>query len=119
MDHKELDLWKAGVGFVTVVYDLTRKFPDSEKFGLISQLRRASVSIPANVSEGAARNSDKEFIHFLYVALGSASEVETLLHISGNLNYMDSEQLTKLSGDLERLKKLTLGLIKYLKNKTA
>jgi four helix bundle protein len=70
MDHKDLDVWKKSINFVTRIYRVTEPFPKTEIFGLVNQLRRAAVSIPSNIAEGAARSSDKEFIHFLYIALG-------------------------------------------------
>jgi four helix bundle protein len=118
MNHKDLDVWKKAVDFVTFVYQVTQKFPDNEKFGLTSQLRRAAVSIAANISEGAARSSDKEFIQFLYISLGSSSEVETLLTISNNLKFLDDKNYNLMNQTLTDLKKMILGLIKYLKNKT-
>ena len=117
MDHKELDIWKKAVDFVTEIYTLTKSFPNEEKFGLTSQLRRASVSIAANISEGAARKSDKEFMQFLYICLGSGSEVETLLIISQNLGYVNEEEIKKLTEKIGQLKKMTIGLLKYLRAK--
>ncbi len=77
--HKNLDVWKKSFQLVTDVYHLTSGFPKEEIFGLTNQIRRASVSIPSNIAEGAARNSDKELIHFLYIALGSHQELDTQL----------------------------------------
>jgi four helix bundle protein len=77
MDHKDLDLWKKSMNLVVLIYDITSKFPSDERFGLTSQMRRAAVSIPSNIAEGAARKGDKEFIQFLMIALGSLSELET------------------------------------------
>jgi four helix bundle protein len=88
--HKDLEVWKQSIDLVTDIYKITEGFPKSEEFGLRSQVRRASVSISANISEGAARNSTKEFIQFLYIGLGSLSELETLLIISENLKFMQS-----------------------------
>ena len=75
--HRNLDLWQKSVDFVVDVYEVTSTYPADERYGLISQIRRAAASIPANIAEGAARRSDKEFIHFLSNAQGSASEVDT------------------------------------------
>src|SRR4030066_493381 len=94
--HKDLIVWQKSVAFVTDIYRFTRSLPDDEKFGIISQLRRAAVSIPANISEGASRHSTKEYIQFLYISLGSASEIETLLLIVGNLNFGNSELLSNI-----------------------
>lgn len=81
--HKDLDVWKDSVEFVT------SKYNKIEEFGLKSQIRRTAVSIPLNIAEGAGRNYSKEFIQFLYIALGSLSELETQFIISKNLNYID------------------------------
>jgi len=86
--HEKLDVWKKSIDFVVVLYKATEGFPKDEKFGLTSQLRRAAVSIPANIAEGAARRSDKEFAHFLSNSQGSASEVETELLIARRLAYV-------------------------------
>jgi len=117
MNHKELDLWKRATEFVTSIYKITQAFPEIEKFGLISQIRRASVSVPANVSEGAARNSDKEFIHFLYISLGLVSELETLVTIAMNLQYLSKEKSLVILNEINDLKRMALGLINHLKRK--
>jgi len=84
--HKDLDVYKQSIEYVAEIYKYTADFPGEEKFGLTSQLRRAAVSIPTNISEGSTRKLTKEFIQFLYVSLWSSSELETLLEISINLN---------------------------------
>lgn len=117
MNHKDLDVWKEGVNFVKLIYKITSNFPDTEKFGLITQIRRAAVSVPANISEGAARQSDKELIHFLYISLGSIAEIETLLIISLDLNYLEQEKFDALLISQQKIRSMLLGLIKYLKNK--
>jgi four helix bundle protein len=113
MNHKKLDAWGLGVDFVYRVYQVTRGWPDDEKYGLISQIRRAAVSVPSNISEGAGRSSDKEFIQFLYVALGSLAEVETQLIIAERLGYPTEDLLI---AHVE-VRKRVIGLIKYLKGK--
>ena len=77
MNHKDLDVWKKSMDLVELIYGLTSQFPSDERFGLVSQMRRAAVSIPSNISEGAARKGDKELIQFLMIAIGSLSELET------------------------------------------
>ncbi|HUX56201.1 MAG TPA: four helix bundle protein [Bacteroidales bacterium] len=114
--HKDLIVWQKSVAFVTEIYKFTKSFPDEEKFGIISQLRRASVSIPVNYAEGAARHSRKEYIQFLYVFLGSVSEIDTLLIISGNLNYSDRNDLINLQTQSDEIKKILTSLIKSLNN---
>jgi four helix bundle protein len=114
MDHKELDVWKESMFLAKEVYFLTKSFPKDELYGITSQIRRASVSVPSNIAEGAARSSDKEFIQFLYISLGSLSELETQLLLSRDLEFIRSLDILP---KIESTKKKLLGLIKYLKNK--
>jgi len=86
--HIRMDVWRDAVNFVHCVYELSREFPADERFGLTSQVRRAVVSVPSNIAEGAARGSDREFLRFLYIARGSLAEVETQLIIAGELGYI-------------------------------
>ena len=99
---------------VIEVYNLTSQFPANEKFNLVSQINRSAVSIPSNIAEGSARQSDKEMIQFLYVALGSAAELETQLIIAKKLGY---EVNNNIYDKIIDVKKVMLGLIKYLKGK--
>ncbi len=111
--HKDLDVWKSGIGLVKNVYENTRKFPDDERYGLSSQMRRAAVSIPSNIAEGAGRGSKKEFVHFLYISLGSLSELETQVIVAGELDYIND--ITKLLEKVEILRRKLLNLIKFHK----
>lgn len=95
--HEKLDLWKKAIEFVIAIYKVTGGFPSDEKFGLTSQLRRASVSIVANIAEGAGRKSTKEFRQFLSHSQGSASEVDTELVISYRLNYLTGDEFNSLT----------------------
>ena len=115
MDHKELTVWKKARKFTSIIYKLTDGFPGKEKFGLSSQLQRSAVSVPSNIAEGAARNSDKEFIRHLYIALGSLVEAETQLFIAQDLNYVNS--ITIELEEIKRVKQLILGMIRHLKTK--
>ena len=99
-----------------MIYQVTSDFPKEELFGITSQMRRAAVSIPSNIAEGAARNSTKEFNNFLSIALGSASELETQILISRNLNYLNSNNSEKLLNDLNEIQKMIQGLMKNLKS---
>ncbi|MGN6354091.1 MAG: four helix bundle protein [Parafilimonas sp.] len=112
--HKKLDAWKLSFEFVKEIYLVTEVFPSSEKFGLTSQLRRASVSIPTNIAEGAGRKSKKEFINFLSIALGSISEVDTLLLLSRDLKLIQPELTDELLIKLDVIGKLIFGLMKSL-----
>ena len=109
--HRDLIVQKRTIDFVTSIYKVTNTFPNSELYALTSQIRRATVSIPPNIAEGAARNHDKEFIQFLYIALGSASEVETQLIISCNLEYIDKQLEQRLLSELNEISKMLKGLI--------
>ena len=111
--HKELEIWKKGINLVEDVYRLTSNFPTEEKYGLSSQMRRAAVSIPSNIAEGAARKNDKEFIQFLYIALSSLSELETQLIISNRLNYELPSDILETVNNLGRS---INSFIKYLKS---
>lgn len=112
--HKNLDAWKLSFVFVKDVYKATAMFPNEEKFGLVSQIRRAAVSVPVNIAEGAARKSKKEFVQFLYIAEGSISELDTLLELSSELNFCSKEQTQNLLTSLENISKRVIGLIKKL-----
>ena len=107
--HKNLDVWNLAIGLVKDVYKLTKDYPEEELYGLTAQIRRSAISIPSNIAEGAARNSKKEFAQFLYIALGSAAELETQLIIAQELGYGSSQEIY---GTLLRIKQMLLGLIK-------
>lgn len=115
--HKDLDVWKNSISLVKNIYEITKSFPKEELYGLTNQMRRAAVSIPSNIAEGAARNHDKEFIQFLYISLGSLSELETQLIISFELNYLSENLLNELINRLNQIRAQISGLIKYLDKK--
>lgn len=115
--HKDLDVWKLSIEFVTEIYNLTKDFPKEEQFGLTNQIRRASVSIPSNIAEGAGRRSDKEFLQFLYISMGSIQEIDTQLLISLNLNYLTKSEYEILLTKLDQISKMISGLIKFVKER--
>ena len=104
---KDLDIWKRSRVFCKDIYQITTLFPSEEKFGLINQLRRASVSVPSNIAEGASRKSNKDFSRFLEIAIGSCYEIETQLLISNDLGFVEDEKLKILLNDLEIIIKMT------------
>lgn len=114
--HKNLDAWKLGFAFVKEAYKATAIFPSEEKFGIISQIRRAAVSIPVNIAEGAARRTKKEFLQFLYIAEGSLSELDTLIELSFELKFCTEEISTSLLSLLEAISKRIFGLIKKIES---
>ena len=115
--HKDLDAWKLSVEWVVLIYQLTSTFPKEEVFGLTNQIRRAAVSIPSNIAEGAARNSNKELIQFLHISLGSQQELDTQFLIAKKLEYLTEDQYNEINIKIETVGKLLNGLIKYLKTK--
>jgi len=115
-DFRKWDIWKESKKLVTEIYTVTRNFPDEEKFGLISQLRRATVSIPTNISEGAGRNSEKELLHFLHISQGSCFEVETLLDLSEDLNFINSEVKSSIMIKLNTIQKQINKFIQVIKS---
>ena len=116
-NHKDLDVWKKSVSLASEVYQITRSFPDEEKFGLVVQMRRAVVSIASNIAEGSSRRSNKEFAQFLYIAAGSASELETQLLISCEVGIINHKVLDNISTSLDDISKMIYGLIRFLKKK--
>jgi four helix bundle protein len=116
--HHNLEVWVKGIELVTAVYKNSERFPKEERFGLTSQIRRAAVSIPANIAEGAGRHSQKEFAHFLSNSQGSASELETELIIANRLGYLDETSFEILIRELDRIGRLITGLVRHLGNRT-
>ena len=116
--HKDLDVWKKSVSLVTLIYEFTKTFPKEEIYGITNQIRRSAVSIPSNIAEGSARQGDKEFIQFLYISLSSLSELETQLIISSNLKYMTLNDYESIMERLQEIRKMLIGLIKFLKNRS-
>jgi four helix bundle protein len=113
--YRELELWKVSMDLVVDIYTKTSAFPNHELFDLVSQLRRAAVSLSSNIAEGASRNSTGEFMQFLYISNGSLSEVETQLELTFRLKYIDTiEQLTE---KIKLIRKMLINLIRSLKNK--
>lgn len=108
---------KKSVDLVTNIYTLTKNFSKEEIYGLTNQIRRAAISIPSNIAEGAARNHTKEFIHFLYISLGSISGLETQITISENLDYIVENDSKEIKKELVELRKMIFGLIRNLNNK--
>lgn len=92
-NYQELNIWKKGIELVKAVYALSKQFPSEEKFGIISQLTRGSVSIAANIAEGSSRSSDKDYARFIQIALGSAFEVQTYLIIAKEMKWSTSENI--------------------------
>lgn len=116
--YRNLDVWKKAIDLVEEVYLLTRGFPSDEKFGLTSQLRRAAVSVPANIAEGYGRIHRGDYLHHLSMAKGSLAEVETHLVIAGRLEFATREQLKNTWNSAQDVGKMLSKLIASLQRET-
>ena len=116
-NYKELDVWKKSVGLTTDLYKLTSRFPDAERYGLASQIRRATTSIAANIAEGWGRGSTGEYIQFLTVARGSLMELETHLIVSRDLHFVEHDDLSAVLPRIEDIGKMLNRLITALRNR--
>lgn len=115
-DFRSLKVWEKEHGITISIYKQTQNFPKEELYGLISQLRRAASSIPANIAEGCGKHSDKGFAHFLQIAMGSACETEYLLFLRGELGYISITQTEELINNITEIKKMLASLIKSVRN---
>ena len=115
--YKELDVWKKSVALTTELYKLTSRFPDTERYGLASQNRRATTSIAANVAEGWGRGSTGEYIQFLTVARGSLMELETHLIVAFNLHFLNSDEFHGVLGPVQDIGKMLNRLIGVLRTR--
>lgn len=113
-DFRDLDIWKKSIDLVELIYIVTKKFPDDEKYGLTSQIRRAAISIPSNISEGCGRNTNKDFIRFLYNSFGSIKEIECQIIIAEKLKYLDRDSFDTIIKELDDIGKMVRGFINYL-----
>ncbi len=111
--HKKLDVWVEAMKLVKQAYQLTENFPVAEKYGLTNQINRAVVSVMANIAEGAARESNKEYIHFLTIAQGSLSEVDALFEISCELNILSKSEYANVTIQIDKVSAMLGGLKKY------
>ena len=110
--YRKLDAWKKAYALGISIYKATREFPKEERYGLISQMRRAATSIAANIAEGYTRGSAKEYRQFVTIARGSAAELQTWLMFSKDLGYLNDEEYTALSNQMDDVKALLFGLLK-------
>lgn len=112
--YRDLEVWQVAMDLADAVYDLTRDFPDDERFGLTQQIRRAAVSIPSNIAEGHGRMHGKEFMRFLRIANGSLKELETQLILAGRREYMTRDAAQPIWEMTQRCGKMLRALIKSL-----
>ena len=114
-DHRKLKVFDLTDGLVLDVYRVTRGFPTDERFGLVSQLRRAAISVPTNIVEGSARSSERDYVHFLQIALGSLREVGYLLGLSHRLGFLGANETAELDSKYNEGARLLAGLIQSLR----
>jgi four helix bundle protein len=115
-DYKELMIWKDSMLVVKEVYELTSQFPDSEKFGLVTQMRRAAISIPSNIAEGAGSISQKEFRRYLVLSISSSNELDTQLSIAAMLHFVDESISLNVQSKLSVIRKQTFRLIQSIES---
>ena len=116
--YRDLEVWQKAMDLVTTVYDITKTFPETERFGLTNQLRRAAVSIPSNIAEGQGRRTTKDFLSFLYIARGSLMEVQTQFEIANRLEFVGPEVTTEFEGQTAIVGRLLNGLIRSLNQRS-
>jgi four helix bundle protein len=114
--HKKLDLWKVAMELVVQIYAITGRFPKDERFSLTDQIRRAAISVPSNIAEGAARQTKKEFANHLHIAQGSLSELDTQLELASRLGFMEKNIWFRLDEQMIRIDKMISGLIRRQKS---
>ena len=112
--HKNLEAWKTSMKLVEIIYKLTVDFPIEERYGLVSQMRRAAISIPSNIAEGADDRTKKQFVNFLSIALGSIAELDTQLELSKNIGFIEKSSFEEVSEMINKTKALVYGLKKSL-----
>jgi four helix bundle protein len=115
-DYTKIEVWKRSHALVLKIYEITDKFPSEEKYGVISQLRRAALSVPTNIAEGCGRSTETELSRFMDIASGSASEVDYLLFLGMELKYIDSKIYSAISNELTEVRKMLSGYIKTIRN---
>jgi len=118
VDYTSLEVWIESRRLTVLIYTLSSRFPDNEKFGLISQIRRAAVSVPSNIAEGIGRQYQKEKIQFLHISRGSLFELETQLFVAYDIKFINEKQLEETRAQILKCKKLINGFIRYHKNKS-
>lgn len=116
-NFKELKVWQKAVDFAVKTYAATKSFPNEEKFGLISQMRRASVSIPSNIAEGCAKTSPKSFVNSLEISLGESFELETQMIISERVQILDASEARDLGHELTEIQRMIMGLKNSIQQK--
>ena len=116
VNYKNYKVWEKSHSLVFDIYKVLNNFPNEEQFNLTSQIRRACLSIPTNIAEGCGRETQKEFIRFLYISSGSAHELDYLILVSSELKLIPNEKATQLLNEIDQIKKMLAGLITKIKS---
>jgi len=116
-NFKELKVWQKAYQLCIEIYKTTKKYPDEEKYGLSSQMRRAAISIPSNIAEGYGRKTIPDYVRCLYIAYGSICELETQILLSGDLNYLNGNNKNSHLEKIKEVERMLMALIKSLENK--
>ena len=116
-DFRNLNLWNRAIDLAELIYNNTSEFPDKEKFGLVSQMRRCSISISSNIAEGCGRNGDNELVHFLTIANGSACELHSQVILSNRLGFISNEITNKINNKIEEIKNMNFKLQQNIRNR--
>jgi four helix bundle protein len=116
-NFRSLLIWQKSMTLITKIYFSTNKFPKEEIFGLTSQIRRCSISIPSNIAEGYGRESNKDFLRFLNISVGSLFEMQTQLEIAKNITYLNEEEFNNLYEDSREVERMLVSFIKKLKDR--
>ena len=116
-NYRDLKVWQKSYRLCLDLYRITRNFPKEERYGMTSQIRRAAVSIPSNIAEGYGRKTTSDYMRSLYIAYGSVCELETQVLLSGDLNYVNKENLQALKDNTKEVERMLKALIKSLENK--
>ncbi len=116
-NYKDLKVWQKSYGLCLDIYRITRKFPKEERYGLISQIRRSSVSVPSNIAEGYGRKTTADYIRSLYIGYGSNCELETQVLLSGDLGYVEAGELAELIDKIAEVERMLKALVKLLEKK--
>ena len=117
-NYKELKVWQKSYQLCLEIYKATKEFPDEEKYGLKSQLRRAAVSVPSNISEGYSRKTTPEYIQFLYIAYGSICEIETQTLLSSDFGYVETEKFKMLKEKIKEVERMLKSTYSIVRKKT-
>jgi four helix bundle protein len=118
-EYRKLKIWQKSIDLSVLIYKTTGQFPKDEIYALVSQLKRAVVSIPSNIAEGSGRNTDKEFIQFLFIAYGSSCELDTQIELSKRLNFISEEEYNSITSEINEIQKMIFKLRDKLLNNLA